>query len=136
MKTKHNIIDKIPEGKILINYVLKNDVGFHYKTYSLNAIELGIENLFDWGNYAVIAKRRFVGLKDKNGKYIFEGDILNHVPKFETLYEVKWLVGGFYICPIDENYGEYFSSGFAGYDEETKQCNSIEVVGNIYENNK
>jgi uncharacterized phage protein (TIGR01671 family) len=121
---------------ILINYVLKNDIRFHYKTYSLGEIEQGIDKLFDHWNYTIIAKRIFTGLKDKNGKNIFEGDILNHVPKFETLYEVKWLVGGFYICPIGENYGEYFSSGFAGYDEETKQCNSIEVVGNIYENNK
>lgn len=76
---------------------------------------------------------QYTGLKDKNGKKIFEGDILKHIPTFEANYFVKNLTGGFYLCPNNKDYGEYFASLFAGYDNKN-QCNSIEIIGNIYEN--
>ena len=77
---------------------------------------------------------QYTGLKDYNGVKIFEGDIVEHIPKFEVKYIVKYLTSGFYLCPDNENYGESFCSLFAGYDEKLKRCNKIKIIGNIHEN--
>ena len=79
---------------------------------------------------------QFTGLKDTNGKDIYDGDILEHLPKFETKFVVKRLAAGFYACPLGEEHGESFASLFAGYNRELKQCNSLEIIGNVYENPK
>jgi uncharacterized phage protein (TIGR01671 family) len=76
---------------------------------------------------------QFTGLKDKDGKKIFEGDIVEHMPRFKTRYEIKYLTSGFYICPIEKDYGENLATLFAGYEEKTNICRSLEIIGNIYE---
>ena len=72
---------------------------------------------------------QYVGLKDKCGKEIYEGDILVHrnfIKEFVSLYEVQ--------------YGQFGFSMFNPKDPEVEHyyvtSNLIEVIGNIYENPK
>lgn len=68
---------------------------------------------------------QYTGLKDKNGKEIYEGDIVSAIDFEKTNYKIKFEDGCF-----------IFTNGLRGHqlDYSTIQNLQAEVIGNIYEN--
>lgn len=127
---------------------------FNNKIYNVSAVDLshskgeivsldGMETLMcklDLNNLIQCS-----GLKDKNGKLIYEGDILDLYVSTKKLYryQVKFEIGSFMLVSKDEifdfrniwNDKVYpLSQLYFEYQNEENSIWECEIIGNIYEN--
>lgn len=92
---------------------IDNKYYIFFETQKRNAHDLQINR--------AISIMQYTGLKDKNDKEIYEGDIVKHATD-EGVYKVIFEDGGFYVKNLFE------------YDFQTINEYPLEVIGNIYEN--
>lgn len=137
------------QDRFKFRYVFKKDfggkTGICYKMPIFNLDTITDENFnkivksyIDY-DYKLISIEQCTGLKDKNGKLIYEGDILKYTSKPTNTQknnpEYK---------PFTENYSVVWEDFYTGYNLRNKEkvnCFNLgimtkdcEIIGNIYEN--
>ena len=89
---------------------------------------------FDYATIIPETVGQYTGLKDKNGKEIYEGDILK-TDKFIGVIEYNDIVAAF-VVKINDSTDNYYHWSFLNEGDITRnsQLQYTEKIGNIYEN--
>ena len=74
---------------------------------------------------------QYTGLKDKNGKEIYEGDIIS--TDLDRPFNIVVFRNGAFMFQCHDNGKDYYDYMFSA-DEESDRWKYGEIIGNIYEN--
>lgn len=118
--------------RCVINNKVK-DVFYFYELPTNKKIVFACTNLEDNKGHYIPKCQLFqcTGLKDKNGKLIYEGDILGG--SYKNLY-VHWCDKCKQFQLMAQDYGCMACEGDIHWCEVVEDNNELEVIGNIYEN--
>jgi hypothetical protein len=112
--------------EIKFEYMFRyEDNGYHYDKHIFTLDEIRKGAVDEWLGYSfvssaeVVVIRQFTGLKDKNGKEIYEGDVVFWASRN---FIVEWDKDKFIMKTLKEGFGSI---------DRWEEC---EVIGNIYEN--
>ena len=98
----------------------------------ITRINSNIEAMFkEWHTPQYEALMQYTGLKDKNGKEIYEGDIIYR--KTRLFSDSPWKKER-YVIRFDEKEGAFLAGGITGLRHYFEIRDPFEVIGNIYEN--
>jgi hypothetical protein len=116
------------------NFNRKESKMYYFDFFSINAggsvVNCGTEGSFNL-NQPSIKIMNFIKLKDKNGKEIYEGDILKHFNPYSNDYNNAPI---FPALPVEFGDNKGFQMYLKGIGFYEIYSNYVEVIGNIYEN--
>jgi uncharacterized phage protein (TIGR01671 family) len=114
------------EREIKFEYGFNSVNGTIKKVYHLHEIPNIQQKCDVWNVLPIKYVREFTGLKDKNGKEIYEGDIVKTPTDKPMVISWSKKFASFVIDRDGWMFSHWFGEGYNGED--------VEVIGNIYDN--
>lgn len=113
-------------------YIAKLDKILEVKLIDFDNEEIEVydedKSIYSYFNFFEVEFMENTGMKDKNGSYIYEGDIVTVNGTWNCIIEYKQSSCAFVLKSIDSRWSTGYFSNYDAIEE------MLEVIGNVYEN--